>query len=133
LDFVNDRETILESFQPYYKVTTLKEEPDPNHLYDLKRKLDQYQIYLNSEINALAKVYFDPKTQMTPKAQARLYALLEPAIESFKKLETKEKQDALNKSMRTWINLYSFLSQLMPFRDSELLIMKNVYQRLNLD
>ncbi|MCD6273477.1 MAG: type I restriction endonuclease subunit R, partial [Deltaproteobacteria bacterium] len=39
LDFVNDRETILESFQPYYEITTVSEEPEPNHLYDLKAKL----------------------------------------------------------------------------------------------
>lgn len=41
LDFVNDRETILESFQPYYEITTVNEEPEPNHLYDLKAKLDE--------------------------------------------------------------------------------------------
>lgn len=120
LDFVNDHETILESFQPYYEVTTLREEPDPNHLYDLKGQLDRYQIYLTSEINAFAKVYFDPKTQMTPKAQAKLYALLEPAVDRYKALEAEDERDELKKSLRTWINLYSFLSQLMPFRDSEL-------------
>ncbi|MDJ0902077.1 MAG: DEAD/DEAH box helicase family protein [Xenococcus sp. MO_188.B8] len=120
LDFVNDRETIFESFQPYYEVTALREEPDPNHLYDLKGQLDRYQIYLDSEINAFAKVYFDPKTQMTPKAQAKLYALLEPAVDRYKALETEDERDEFKKSLRTWINLYSFLSQLMPFRDSEL-------------
>ncbi|MGB2924415.1 MAG: type I restriction endonuclease [Limnothrix sp.] len=120
LDFRNTRETILESFQPYYELTALKEEPNPNHLYDLKGQLDQYQIYLTSEINAFAKVYFDPKTKMTPKAQGKLYALLEPAGDRYKALETEEKQDEFKKSLRTWINLYSFLSQLMPFRDTEL-------------
>ena len=120
LDFVNDRETIFESFQPYYEVTTLKEEPDPNHLYDLKGQLDRYQIYLDSEINAFAKVYFDPKTQMTPKAQVKLYALLEPAVDRYKALEAEDERDEFKKSLRTWIDLYSFLSQLMPFRDSEL-------------
>lgn len=120
LDFVNSRETILESFQPYYELTALKEEPNPNHLYDLKGKLDQYQIYLTSEVNAFAKIYFDPKTKMTPKAQGKLYALLEPAGDRYKALETEEKQDEFKKSLRTWINLYSFLSQLMPFRDTEL-------------
>ncbi|MGB7414598.1 MAG: hypothetical protein WA902_10355 [Thermosynechococcaceae cyanobacterium] len=119
LDFVNDRETIFESFQPYYELTTLNEEPDPNHLYDLKGQLDQYQVYLTSEINTFAKVYFDPKTQMTPKAQGKLYALLEPACDRYSALE-EEKQDEFKKSLRTWTNLYSFLAQLMPFRDTEL-------------
>lgn len=120
LDFVNSRETIFEAFQPYYELTALTQNPDPNHLYDLKGQLDQYQIYLTSEINAFAKVYFDPKTKMTPKAQGKLYALLEPAIDRYKALENEEQQDEFKKSLRTWTNLYSFLSQLIPFQDIEL-------------
>ena len=119
LDFVNSRETIFESFQPYYGRTILKEEPDPNHLYDLKGKLDQQQIYLTSEINAFAQIYFDPKTQMTPKTQGKLYALLEPAIDCYQALD-EETQEEFKKSSRTWTNLYSFLAQVMPFRDVEL-------------
>jgi type I restriction enzyme R subunit len=34
LDFANDTESILESFQPYYELTSIKENSDPNHLYD---------------------------------------------------------------------------------------------------
>jgi type I restriction enzyme R subunit len=120
LDFSNSRETILESFQPYYELTTLQEEPDPNHLYDLKGQLDQYQVYLASEINAFATVYFDPKTKMTPQFQGKLYALLAPAGDRYKALETEEKQDEFKKSLRTWINLYAFLSQIMPFHDADL-------------
>lgn len=119
LDFINTRETIFESFQDYYELTTLREAPDPNHLYDLKGQLDQHQIYLTSEINAFAKIYFDPKSQMTPKAQGNLYALLEPACDRYKSLN-EETQEEFKKSLRTWTNLYSFLSQLMPFRDAEL-------------
>ena len=62
LDFVNDRETILDSFQPYYEITSVSEEPEPNHLYDLKGKLDEWQIYLTSEIDAFAKFYLDRKS-----------------------------------------------------------------------
>jgi type I restriction enzyme R subunit len=62
LDFVNDRETILASFQPYYQRTSVSENPDPNHLYDLKGKLDEKQVYWQSEIEAFANVYFKPAT-----------------------------------------------------------------------
>ena len=36
LDFANDRETILASFQPYYELATVAEDTGPNLLYDLK-------------------------------------------------------------------------------------------------
>jgi len=119
LDFVNDRETILESFQPYYELTTVGEEPEPNHLYDLKAKLDEWQVYLTSEIDALAKVYFKPSTRMTARTQAKLYSFIDPAVDRYKAIETEGEKEEFKKSLRTWTNLYSFLAQIMPFREPE--------------
>ncbi|MCI5114975.1 MAG: type I restriction endonuclease subunit R, partial [Candidatus Electrothrix sp. AX1] len=77
LDFANDRETIFASFQPYYEITTVKEEPSPNHLYDLKNRLDSKQLYQQSEINAF----------------------LDPAVDRFKALEKLEEQDEFKKGL----------------------------------
>lgn len=119
LDFVNERETILDSFQPYYEVTTVVEETDVNHLFDLKIRLDQFQVYWQKEIDDLVKVYFDPKTKLnTEKQQRKLYAFTDPAVERFKELEEKQ-QDEFKKGLRSWTNLYSFLSQIMPFADTD--------------
>ncbi len=119
LDFVNERETILDAFQPYYESTSVNEEPEPNHLYDLKGKLDERQIYFTSEINAFAKIYFNPTTQMTVQAQSQLYAYIDPAVDRYHALKTEEEKDEFKKSLRTWTNLYSFLAQIMPFREAE--------------
>ena len=119
LDFVNDRQTILDSFQPYYEITTVTDEPEPNHLYDLKAKLDEQQIYLNAEVDALARVYFDPTTRMTARAQAQLYRHIDPAVDRYKNIETEEDKEAFKKSLRTWANLYAFMAQIMPFREVE--------------
>jgi len=119
LDFVNDRETILASFQPYYQRTSVTENPDPNHLYDLKGKLDEKQVYWQSEIEAFANVYFKPGNRLSIKDQSTLYAYIDPAVDRFKALETEEIKDEFKKGLRTWCNLYSFLSQIMPFSDSD--------------
>jgi len=119
LDFVNDRETILESFQPYYQKTSVSENPDPNHLYDLKNKLDEKQVYWKSEIEAFANVYFKPCNRLSVKDQSSLYSYIDPAVDRFKSLETVEIKDEFKKGLRTWCNLYSFLSQIMPFSDSD--------------
>jgi len=119
LDFVNDRETILESFQPYYEITTVSEEPEPNHLYDLKAKLDEWQVYLTSEIDALAKIYFNPTTRMNVRTQSKLYSFIDPAVDRYNVIETESERDKFKKSLRTWTNLYSFLAQIMPFRETE--------------
>ena len=118
LDFANDRETILASFQPYYEVTTVIEETDINHLYDLKNRLDQFQVYWPQEIEAFARVYFNPMTQPSQaKDQKKLYAFTDPAVDRFKAIKEEEKQDEFKKSLRSWTNLYAFLSQIMPFTD----------------
>jgi len=119
LDFVNDREVILASFQPYYQRTSVSENPDPNHLYDLKGKLDEKQVYWQSEIEAFANVYFKPMYRLSVKDQSTLYAYIDPAVDRFKALETEEIKDEFKKGLRTWCNLYSFLSQIMPFSDSD--------------
>lgn len=119
LDFANDRQTILDSFQPYYEVTSVIEETDINHLYDLKVRLDAFQVYWAQEIEAFANVYFDPKTKLNnPKHQKHLYAFTDPAVDRFKAIAEEEKQDEFKKGLRSWTNLYAFLSQIMPFIDS---------------
>jgi type I restriction enzyme R subunit len=115
LDFVNDRKTIFESFQPYYERTIVAEEPEINHLFDLKLKLDEKQIFWQSEIEAFANIYFKPTGKLTTNDQAHLYSFIDPAIDRFKAIETDDEKDEFKKSLRTWTNLYAFLSQIMPF------------------
>ncbi len=119
LDFVNDRETIFESFQPYYEKTSVAEEPDINHLFDLKAKLDGKQILWQSEIDDFSNIYFNPSRKLSVKDQSKLYALIDPAIERFKAIKTEDEKAEFKKSLRTWTNLYSFLAQIMPFKEPE--------------
>lgn len=119
LDFVNDRETILSSFQPYYEITTVASEPDPNHLYDLKSKLDEQRIYWQSEIDAFARVYFRDSRRLTARDQSSLYAFIDPAVDRFKAIAKEDEKAEFKKCLRTWTNLYSFLAQIMPFTEPE--------------
>ena len=118
LDFANDRETIVESFQPYYELTTMNEKTDPNHLYDLRGNLDKAEVYYQSEVDAFAKVFY--KTGNTSvKDQGKMYAFIDPAVDRFKQLQ-EEPQDEFKKGMTAFVRLYSFLSQIMPFQDVDL-------------
>lgn len=117
LDFVNDRETILSSFQPYYELTTVEELTDPNLLFDLKDKLDRKQVYWQSEIENFCNVFF--RKGNTEKDQAKLYAIIDPAVDRFNALK-EEEQDEFKRWLTQWLRLYSFLSQILPFQDSNL-------------
>ncbi|HRD07273.1 MAG TPA: type I restriction endonuclease subunit R, partial [Saprospiraceae bacterium] len=70
------------------------------------------------EVEAFARVYFNPMTQPSQaKDQKKLYAFTDPAVDRFKAIQEEEKQDEFKKSLRSWTNLYAFLSQIMPFTD----------------
>jgi type I restriction enzyme R subunit len=119
LDFTNDRETIIESFQPYYELTTMNETTDPNHLYDLKGKTDVANVYYQSEVDGFAKVFYK-QGNASFKDQGKLYAFIDPAVDRFKAIAKEETQDEFKKSFTSFVRLYSFLSQIMPFQDVEL-------------
>jgi type I restriction enzyme, R subunit len=120
LDFVNDRQEIIDSFQPYYEVTTMDETADPNHLYDLKNILDAADIYHQSEIDDFARIFYDPKHKgQYQKVQGKLYGILDIAVDRYKQ-KPAEKQDEIEAALKGFVNLYSFLSQIMPFQDVKL-------------
>lgn len=118
LDFVNEREEILASFQPFYELTKLKESTDPNHLYDLKYQLDASNIYQWSDIEAFANLYFT-KDKHNVRDQAKLYSWIDPAVDRFKVIDD-DKKDSFKKSMNAFVRLYSYLSQILPFQDVDL-------------
>lgn len=120
LDFVNETEDIINSFQPYYQLTTVTETTDPNHLYDLKRQLDEKQLYLQSEIDSFCKVFYKKLQDQSVKDHARLNAFIDPAVDRFDHLETEQEKDDFKNSLTVFLRLYSFLSQVMPFQDIEL-------------
>jgi type I restriction enzyme R subunit len=60
-DFANDADEIQKAFEPYYDRTILSEGTDPNLLYDLQTRLEGFHFYTTDDLNAFARVYFDPK------------------------------------------------------------------------
>ncbi|MFW5879196.1 MAG: type I restriction endonuclease subunit R [bacterium] len=130
LDFANDTEEILASFQPYYELTTVESTTDPNYLYDLKSEIEKAQIIWPTEIDNFCNVFFKSFRTLTEKDQKKLNAYIDPAVERFKQLpEENSENDVLDNeftqenwkhSLQSFIRLYSFLTQIMPFTDVEL-------------
>lgn len=120
LDFANDRETIVDSFQPYYELAIMNETTDPNHLYDLKGKLDASEVYHQSEVNNFAKAFYQPNNISNAREQGKLYSSIGPAVDRFKHLKDEDAKEEFKNSLTSFVRLYSFLSQIMPFQDVEL-------------
>ncbi|MHC5596660.1 MAG: type I restriction endonuclease subunit R [Nostoc sp.] len=119
LDFANNEQEIIDAFQPYYEQTTLIATTDPNRLYDLKNRLESYQIIWPSEVDAFAKIFFKSQEKVNNQDQSRLHSFIDPAVDRFKGL-SEEQQDEFKNSLTAFIRLYAFLAQIMPFADGEL-------------
>jgi type I restriction enzyme R subunit len=115
LDFRNDTEDIVKAFEPYYG-RTVAPPSDPNLLFDTRRRLDDFDVLRDEEIEATVALLLAIKG---PKDHGQVYALLDPAVERFGALDEEDRlafKEALDKFVRT----YSFLSQVVAFGDSTL-------------
>lgn len=135
LDFFNEREEIFMSFQPYYEQPEIGEQAEPRQLYDLQSRLIEEHVFYQQEVDEFARVFFKPKAKHTQSDHAQMNATIDPAVERFKALRDElkheiteeewstEKEDAQEQFrglLATFRNLYSFLSQIIPYQDSDL-------------
>ena len=109
LDFANDPEDIRESFQRYYKMTTLAGETDPNKLNDLIFELDEFNIYTQAEIDLYCRKYLGstPREELDP--------IIDTCVERFKNDLQEEQQIACKSAMKNFVRIYTFLAAIMPF------------------
>ncbi len=122
LDFVNDRAEIQEAFKTYYEGAEMGEEVDPARLYQIRSELDAAGIYLAEEVERFTSVYFKPKQRQSMLDHQSMNAALDPAVSRFQVLQDKAEEDAelWRGKLVAFRNLYSFLSQVIPYQDSDL-------------
>ena len=122
LDFVNDREEIREAFKTYYEGAEMGEEVDPARMYAIKAELDASGIYLHEEVERFSTVYFAPKRRQSASDHRTMNAALDPAVSRFTSLRDDREEEAEDwrGKVQAFLNLYGFLSQVIPYQDSDL-------------
>jgi type I restriction enzyme, R subunit len=122
LDFVNDREEIREAFKQFYEGAEMGEESTPEQLYQLITTLDQSGIYLAQEVDRFCNIYFKPKQRQSQSDHQAINATLDPAVDRFIHFQTEHPDEATlwRSQLIAFRNLYSFLSQVIPYQDSDL-------------
>ena len=122
LDFVNNREEIREAFKTYYEGAEMGEEVDPARMYAIKGELDASGIYLDEEVERFSAVYFKPKRRQSALDHQTMNAALDPAVSRFTVRQNDNEAEAENwrGKVQAFLNLYGFLSQVIPYQDSDL-------------
>ena len=112
LDFMNSTDVIKESFSDYYRTTILSDETDPDKLHDLKAGLDQPQVYSDQEIDDLVRKYLagDDRPTFEP--------ILGRCADRYGEL-SEDEQVKFKGSAKSFVRLYGFLSQILPYSNPE--------------
>lgn len=149
LDFVNDPEEILASFKTYYETAELEGVTDPNLVFDLRAKLDAQGFYDDNEVNRVVRVELDPRSTqkelaaaITPVADRllRRYKELQQAVRTAQAIkDTKAEKDAqdeknslelFKRNMGAFKRVYSFLSQIFDYGNTDIEKRAIFYRRL---
>ena len=114
LDFVNDAEEIQEAFRPYYEETT-SVPTDPNILFNLQQRLMAANILHKDEM----RLAVDGILKATTAGSSALKANTDTAVERWNLLDDESKID-FKSLCRNYVAAYSFLSQIVPFKNLQL-------------
>jgi type I restriction enzyme R subunit len=114
LDFRNDTDDIAKAFEPYYG-KTMAIPTDPNEMGDARMALAGFGVIWLEIPNPV----IDALRSKSPDAQAKVYAGLEPALARFAAL-SEDRQDEFRDALKRYINIYSFMSQVVPYTDQQM-------------
>ncbi|MGI9347246.1 MAG: type I restriction endonuclease subunit R [Gammaproteobacteria bacterium] len=107
LDFCNSSDSVAEAFGPYYRTTILSGETDPNKLHDVKRKLDNYKIYEDGQVENVVWSFLEKQPRET------FEPILDSCVAAYNELDEDGQVD-FKSSAKTFVRAYMFLSLILP-------------------
>ena len=116
LDFANQREDIVEAFQPFYTETDLAEAIDTDRIYGLERDIRGYGVFTDEEVEAAAAFEFGRNRK---NVQGRIKSTLVPAIERYNALD-EERRYQFRRKVRSFCKWYGYVTQLVRMFDREM-------------
>lgn len=119
LDFRNSTADIFKAFRPYYEDTPTEPLTDPQHLYRLHHDIEEAGLVHLDDVKAFCAVYFKPRRKSSATDHAQMNGVLDLAVQRYKALAP-EQQDTQRAQLVNFRNLYGFLSQVIPYQDSDL-------------
>ena len=119
LDFVNEEDDIYKAFKPYYETTPVGENADPHRLSELQHRLVERAIFTPADVTAFAEVWYCRKRAHSATDHRVMNAVLDAVVQRFRDREEEEREE-FRGQLTAYRNLYAFLSQIIPYQDTDL-------------
>ena len=119
LDFANEEDDIYQAFKPYYEMTPVGDDVDPQRLSELQHRLLEWAIFTQDDVKAFAEVWYRGKRDHSASDHRVMNAVLDAVVQRFGERDEEEREE-FRGQLTAYRNLYSFLSQIIPYQDSDL-------------
>lgn len=108
LDFANNEGDVADAFAKYYRTTLLAGETDPNKLHDLIAVMKGYEVYEESDVERVVRLFLDGAER----------PLLDPTLDAcaahYMALEVRDRI-AFKSAAKNFVRTYHFLAMILPF------------------
>ena len=119
LDFANEEDDIHKAFKPYYETTPVGENADPQRMSQLQHRLLEWAICTPADVTAFAEVWYRGKRHHSVSDHRVMNAVLDAVVQRFQDREEEEREQ-FRGQLNAYRNLYAFLSQIIPYQDTDL-------------
>ena len=119
LDFANEEDDIYKAFKPYYETTPVGENAEPHRLSELQHRLLEWAIFTPADVTAFAEVWYRGTLDHSATDHRVMNAVLDAVVQRFQDHEEEEREE-FRGQLKAYRNLYAFLSQIIPYQDSDL-------------
>ena len=119
LDFTNEEDDIYGAFKPYYETTPVGENADPHRLSALQHRLLEWAIFTPADVIAFAEIWYRSKRDHSAADHGVMNAVLDAVVQRYQDREEEEREE-FRGQLTAYRNLYAFLSQIIPYQDTDL-------------
>ena len=121
LDFVNTAEDIQEAFQAFYTETSLESEINVDLIYTTQKKLREYKLYTDEDIDLVTSIYLDPENNKNNVAlQGKITNALLPVSERYNSNLDQQQRYEFRRQIRSFVKWYNYITQIVRMFDKDL-------------
>lgn len=118
LDFRNDVDEIQKAFKPYYNLSQMEENSDPNEIYNLQARLMSAGVLREDEITRFADRFVNARQRADERPV--LEGIVRQAIGRFAEVLNQEGQEEFRQTLASFLRFYSFITQVVNLYDADL-------------
>ena len=121
LDFVNTAEDIQEAFQAFYTETSLESEINVDLIYSAQKKLREYKVYSDEDIETVISIYLDPNNNKKNNSlQGKITNALLPIADRYNNNLDQQQRYEFRRQVRSFVKWYNYITQIVRMFDKDL-------------